>query len=77
MLALVHKEYMEYKDAISAAKQALALDPGYGNAHFLLGLVYSMKDRPDLAKKYLTKCIECSPGESLAAKARKHLNELP
>ncbi len=77
MLALVHKELKEYKDSISAASHALDLDPGYDKAHYLLGLVYGMSGRPDLAKGYFTKCIECSPSGPVAARAREHLNDLP
>lgn len=77
MLALVHKDLKEYDQAISSAEQALKLDPGYGKTHFLLGLVYSMKNRPDLAKRCFLKCIECSPGDPLAVKARENLSNLP
>lgn len=77
MLSIVRYELKEFKQAILSAERVLEINPSYGKAHFLLGLLHSMQGRPDLAKGSFSKCIECAPGEALAAKAREHLNELP
>lgn len=77
MLALVHKELKEYRDAARAGEKALAIQPDYVKAHFLMGIIYSMQDRPDIARKYFNSCIQSAPDNPIASRAREHLDNLP
>jgi hypothetical protein len=42
-----------------------------------MGVIYSMQDRPDIAREYFNSCIETAPDDPLASRAREHLDSLP
>jgi tetratricopeptide (TPR) repeat protein len=57
-------------------EQALALDPGLGKAHYLLGLcALSAGDYPQ-AKQHLTRFLELDPDAAEAATAREMLGAI-
>ena len=63
-MAVALKNGGDYADAESSARQAVALDPGYGDAHELLGDILIKEQHPqDAATEYVA-AANITPGKA-------------
>lgn len=74
-LALAQVAAKQEDDAKLSLEKALALDPKYATAYYLLGSVEAERD-PKAAKKHYEKCIALEPNGPLASKAKAKLAQL-
>ncbi len=56
-----HFDKQEWEQARSAALKSLQLDPRFGDAEVLLGLIASLQARPQEAEQHLRRAIELQP----------------
>ncbi|MGG7054688.1 LytR C-terminal domain-containing protein [Nitrosomonas sp. ANs5] len=60
-LGRYHHRRTEYQDAITAYRQALAVDPAYVEAHNGLGIVYAIQGRHALSLQHFRQAIAMMP----------------
>jgi tetratricopeptide (TPR) repeat protein len=72
-----HFDKQEWEQARSAALKSLQLDPRFGDAEVLLGLIASLQARPQEAEQHLRRAIELQPSnyQAYAYLASVHLQQ--
>jgi tetratricopeptide (TPR) repeat protein len=75
--AYQHFDKQEWEQARSAALKSLQLDPRFGDAEVLLGLIASLQARPQEAEQHLRRAIELQPSnyQAHAYLAAVHLQQ--